>query len=61
MVVFSSMTDRDSRVDFYKPKAGQTENISDNRNETKKPKETRKKIFLAVKTTTENTNIRHMT
>ena len=61
MVVFSSMIDRESRVAFYRPKAGQNENNSDNRNETKKPEETRKIFSLQLKTTSENTNIQHMT
>ena len=38
------MADRDSRVGFYRPKNGQIQNNSDNRNETKKPEETRKKF-----------------
>ena len=46
MVAFSPMTDRDSRVDFHRPKSGQTENNSDNRNDTKKPEETRKIFSL---------------
>ena len=57
---FLSMADRESRVGFYRPKTEQTEKNSDNRNETKKPEETRKNIFLAIKTTNENTNVRHM-
>ena len=56
------MADRDPGVGSYRPKTGQTENNSDNRNETKKPGET-KKDFLTTKTTSQNTsqNIQHMT